>query len=813
MLTSINPQYNRTDTLTQMPRQKLSRKDKTEEWMKACVDAAISSVNLYGDSGRRSPSATKLRNYRLFNNQIDKSDFEHLTNPYKLKDFTAPASLQAYDVVSRLFSTLLGEESKRQFNPVIRAINEEAITGKANKQKELLIQALNEMLMAEIKKAQGEQPQEQPQTPEQVERYMRYHYKDIREKLASNIYSYLKRYLKLDNIFQDGYKDSLIAAEEIYCIDEISGEPIVYRCNPLELFFILPHNSDHIDEAEIVVEQTEASLSKIVDDYYEYLTEDQIKLLENQHTNSDFIAPITPAWALNNGNNMISGGASLGTTTPTNIKVYKCTWASFRKMGKLKYIDPFTGEEQIDEVSEEYRIPRGDTTQSIEWFWIKEYYYGVKLGAQTDIYLRLGPKKNQFRATDNHSRCRSGYVGTVYNATNAIAVSLMDRLAPWIYQYISAWYRLELLMASNMGNIAQIDIARMPDGWEIDKWLYYASMMHIMFTDSFAEGKKGYATGKLAGNMQNTDKVLPLEVGNSIQHYINVLAFLENKLKETSGITDQRLGDISPTELVGNTERAVTQSANITETWFRVHNNTKLRVIECLIEVAKNCWKDKSKKLQYITDDMATVFFEVDGNVLMDAEYGVFVTNSAKDHEVAETLKGLLQAAIQNDKIQLSEVIDIIETESIADTKDRLKKSEENFHERQMQIAKAQEEGQQKMADAQHEHEAWLMENENWNKQLDRENKIQLEELRAYQGQESLDQDGNGVPDPVELSKLSLEQSRLAFEKREADRLHTREQSKQKLEEKRLAQEKVIKEKEIAVKKIAAKKKPASPKK
>lgn len=378
----------------------------------------------------------------------------------------------------------------------------------------------------------------------------------------------------------------------------------------------------------------------------------------------------------------------------------------------------------------------------------------------------------------------------------------MDRLSPWIYQYYVQWYRTELLMASNMGKFMEIDLAKIPQGWDIQKWLYYASIMKITFKDSFAEGVKGYATGKLAGQFQGNNQVMDMELGNSIQHHISILQLIENKIKDTAGITDQRMGDISPTELVGNTERAVTQSSNITEMWFRIHNNTKLRVIEAMIEVAKNCWKDKNKKLQYITDDLATVFFEVDGNVLMDAEYGIFVGNSAKDYEVRETLKQLMQAALQNDKITLSEVVDINEAESIADIRDRLKKSEELFHQRQMEMAKANEAHEAKIEADKQAHEQVIMDNDNWNKQLDRENKLQIEELRTYMGAQDMDQNDNGIPDPIEISKLSLEQSRLAFEKREADRLHQREGRAQNLEEKRLNQEKVIKEKEIAVKRL-----------
>ena len=53
------------------------------------------------------------------------------------------------------------------------------------------------------------------------------------------------------------------------------------------------------------------------------------------------------------------------------------------------------------------------------------------------------------------------------------------------------WYRTELLIATNQGKIALIDIALIPDGWDVEKWMYYATAMKFGFINSFNEGKKG----------------------------------------------------------------------------------------------------------------------------------------------------------------------------------------------------------------------------------------------------------------------------------------------------------------------------------
>ena len=111
-----------SSTMTYMPIQKKSFKEKGTEWKENCINSVINICYTYGKT-RRGASGTKKRNYNLFNNKINKADFDYVLNPFnlskdKIKEFNFPASLQAYDIWSKYFHLLLGEESKRLFNPL-----------------------------------------------------------------------------------------------------------------------------------------------------------------------------------------------------------------------------------------------------------------------------------------------------------------------------------------------------------------------------------------------------------------------------------------------------------------------------------------------------------------------------------------------------------------------------------------------------------------------------------------------------------------------------------------------------------------------
>ena len=473
------------------PRQKLSRRKKTQKWGEECIEAGLGLVGIY-DHTRRSSRFKKKRNYDLYNGKFDKKDLEYVTDPLGLGGTAElPATLQYYDVVSPIFNLLFGEEAKRAFTVIVRSINEEAITSKEEEKKNRVLQYFQEMMrqsmdafLQQQPDPQSEQEQQEllraaqqniPEELKRIQKYFDYDFQDMNESIANKLLNFLEREQNLKSKFAKGWEDALIAGEEIYCVEEISNEPTVRRVNPLEFYCLLPHNEDYVDNADIIVEDTFMSINTVIDNFYEDLTPAQIDKLEKEQGNRGSIDsqsilnyPAQEKLYIENreGND---GNSSLFNyyDQDGNIRVTKVVWKSMRKIGRLTYYDEL-GMPQEMMVGETYKINEA-IGESVEWMWINEYWEGTKIGENTYINIRVRPQ--QFRNMDNISICSSGYVGTIYNANNAQSVSLMDRLVPWVYMYITLWYRLELAIASNQGKIALIDLSLVPDGWEIEKWM------------------------------------------------------------------------------------------------------------------------------------------------------------------------------------------------------------------------------------------------------------------------------------------------------------------------------------------------------
>jgi hypothetical protein len=211
------------------------------------------------------------------------------------------------------------------------------------------------------------------------------------------------------------------------------------------------------------------------------------------------------------------------------------------------------------------------------------------------------------------------------------------------------------------------DTASVPDTWKVEKWLHFAKVNHIAIKNSFNEGKKGAATGKLyAALNSNSTGVVDASVSNEIQFNIQLLDWLDVQMGKACGITPQRLGQVSNRETVGGVERATLQSSHITESIFARHDNLKKRAMECFVDTSKIALKGRKKKFEYITSTGAKRLMEIDGDEYNECDYGLVVDNSQGTQLLSQKLDTLAQAGLQNQLFNFSTLMKLYSTDSIS---------------------------------------------------------------------------------------------------------------------------------------------------
>ena len=440
-----------------------------------------------------------------------------------------------------------------------------------------------------------------------------------------------------------------------------------------------------------------------------------------------------------------------------NLRVLRVYWKSRRRIKKVKSYNKETGEEEFNFYPETYILNK-DEGEEEEIFYINEAWEGVKIGS--DIYVNMRPRPIQYNRLSNPSRCHFGIIGSVYNLNENRPFSLVDMMKPYNYLYDAVHDRLNKLLAKNWGKIIQLDLAKVPTGWDVEKWMYYARTNNIAVVDSFKEGNLGAATGKLAGAMNNASSgVIDAELGNIIQQDINLLEFIKMEMSDVAGITKQREGQVSNRETVGGVERATLQSSHITEWLFVIHEDVKKRVLEAFLETAKIAMRGRSKKFQYILSDNSMKVMDIDGDEFAEADYGLVVDNSSGIQDLNAKLDTLAQAALQNQTLSFSTIIKLYSSCSIAEKMRLIEKDEKAIQERQSQAQQqeAQMKQQQIQADMQlKQQELAQSEQENIR---DNETKIAIAQMAA-----NASQDGIEEPEFSEESKANLMEKMREFD-------------------------------------------------
>lgn len=761
------------------PAQKLPMSKKTQAWKEACVDYVVGA----GDSGfggnGRSRSDEMQTYYDLYNSIYNEKDLKYVTNPFK-QDDGFPAIAQDYNIIKPYVDQLLGEETKRPFNFHPQRTSDIAASEMQEKAKEMLMDYIQATIASKLSPEQAARYEQalatgEIQTPEAIAKYLQKDYKDIAETEAYHALQFLKRKLNLTHEFYKGWKDALIGGEEIYYVGVINGDPYVERVNPM--YFDYEHSLDleFIDDAAWCRRKMIMSATEIYDRFYDKMSERQLNELlelidqrpgagnnpEIRKTSMDY-----ESIKLHKINSFTDNPFDVD-----HITVYHCCWKSFKKIGFVTLLNPETGEAEEFQVDEDYKVT--GTEQSVEWDWIIEVWEGYRIG--DDMYIGIQPIEYQHISADNPNSQKLPYTGVVYNNTNSKPRSLVSMMKPLQYMYIVVWYRLELALSRDKGKVAVMDITQIPKSMNIDvnKWMHYLSALGVAFINPYDEGWD--IPGREGGKPSQFNQLSSwdLTMSNVIAEYIQLMQKIEDMVAKLTGITPQRQGQIAASELVGNTNTAVSMSYHITEPWFWNHNQVKRRVLTMLLNTSKAAWKDSKKYLNYILDDATRAFVQLSDNFFYE-DMDIFVDDSTKNQQYIDQLKQLLQPAMQNGA-SLLDIAEIITLDNMSMIKNRLEEIEQKRMEQMQQQQQAEQQAQQQMAEQQNqlkEEELMLKEAEldlekykvdqdRYKAEQDNATKITVAQINSYRGAENMDQDMNGIPDPIEIGKQALEQQKI----------------------------------------------------
>tara|TARA_B100001778_G_scaffold184661_1_gene152052 strand:- start:1104 stop:3686 length:2583 start_codon:yes stop_codon:yes gene_type:complete len=779
---------------------KTEKQKKDDSWIKNTMDYfANQSYAMYVRN-----RDTFAKNYDLMKGILRREDFyqepevRSFTDQL-VTDADLPAYVKMYSIVTTPVNELVGEISKRPDSFRVKAFDDDSqaqeLQFKTDTLQAYVVGKVKQQVVQKAAMAGEEISQEDlekltfDQVKDQLDSYT-----SVAEKWANHVLTAQKADFNLKEKSEEAFRDLLISARQFYHIYEDNSKTgyNIEVCNPRNTWYLTTPNKKYISDptgrkqgsyAAGTVEVME--LSEIIEAVPE-LTKEEIDHLrtslqdyglinarESNLTNPDVTPgidsitydtydPLVLQTRMIIESEMKENDDGLrdflGLTNNVSAFGYKYVvirayWVSKKKIGRLVYLDEL-GNEQSTLVDENYKNGMMPTQISLEWGWVNQWYQGIKIGP--DIY-HVKP----YTLLDY-----CPIIGTVYEQKNTEAKSLVDLMKPFQVIYNVCMNQLYKLLEKEMGKVQLMSLRHIPipkDGDAqdaLEMWEMEARNRGVVFVDDSPENLK-------APSSFNQFTSLDLTRTQEIQSRYTLAQQMKVECWELIGMSKQRMGSVAASETATGTRTAMQQSYSQTEPLFVAHEYVQGQLYQAIVDAALYIeGKKPQSTLSYITNEGESAFVQVNGTDLSLRDIQVFLTNRPEDTQMFNELRQLSQAVIQNGGT-LYDVIELYSTKSMREMKKTFKELRDKMdaqQKQQMELQQQQQQAQQQQAQAALQQAKQMkMEdqiNSDRQNELDRVNKKEIALINAMaKGPQIVgaDDDGSGVPDIVELSKLSAE--------------------------------------------------------
>lgn len=702
-----------------LPKQKVTKAEKTPEWYKENALWIRDNASFYS-----SDRWELVALYEAAMGIINPNEYKYVLNPYNTPEQNLrkyPAQLRNYDIITPIIGLYLGEKGEKPFNHTVISVNSEA----PNDYTDSLNQEVEKVIAQHIVNGLNDQgmqtgvPSKEVPPIDQVVANHKETYNDERAKYGQEALDYIKYDLNLKDNYQEALFDWLAVGRNYTYKDVYKNDLLHNIVPPLEMWHGTS-STGFVEDSNWAMRKTRMNLNDCIDRFHEELNKpveeknkdgkDQtlIDVLEAKFRNGNEVVSTTFNQIPNLDKVTTSAATNPFTDNNGLLDVFHCVWKSFRKYGILSYVDEI-GTNQTVEVDEEYKLNKEKGDIEIEWLWENEVHETYILGEGTFIYMR--PTQVQRNQLSNTSKCKLPYNGRIgYSERNRVQ-SVVKQIVPYQVLFNVYHFRGELTLARNKDKIMLMPKGLLPEGWETDKFLYFAEATGVAFFDE---------TKPNAAAVLNAIRGIDMGLGTYISQMRELLAGIKSEAWDSIGMNRQRYGDIKASDGKGNTDQATIRSSIISSEMFRRFERFEESDLQGLLDNSKLAWIN-GKKGMYINSNGRKAFLNVNGTDHCESDYGVFAINSAEEKAKLEQAKSYAFGWAQKGTSPASTVLEVLDSNNIAQLKEFISKAEA-----------IQQQYEQQQEQAQQQHEKDLDDKQTTRQDKDNQTKIEVATIQAH---------------------------------------------------------------------------------
>lgn len=676
------------------PKQRLSFRSKNKEWAiqnarymtSICVDAI-------------DPSYAEML-YRAANGELIPSDYTHITNPLnsdcdKHKKF--PAKLRNYDIISPSLLLLCGEKRRRGIASTVIARNSNVSSIKADKEKDLHLQMLrqmvyNEFIMQEVQ-AGGEPDLEQIEelTLQKIQEKVN----DIQDEVAIQGQISLDYMMDYNDVFSkvvEGFYHWLVTAR-VFSYRDLNGDEVIYDIvSPLEMRYNANSRVRFLEDAE-TIRRVRMTVNEVRDKFqgikgYTKEVDEQIEAIGG-YTASEHAFEISHHTQIDPGkasafdqlwNRLHRSSVRNMYSDEQGVLVEHIIWDSEVKVGQLTTINIF-GEVITLEVDEDFQ-PRED--EDVEWRWVKQKWECYMIDDR--FVVGWQPILHHQGSWGRPEDVKGPYNGRIINMKHVNPKSTVEKGLPFQIKHNILHYIAEKLMAKNMDQLVVLPLGLIPEkaGLDMEASMYYAQATNFLFVDD--------SNPKFANAIQGV-KVMNSSLAGHLQNIYELMLYNIREWDLQIGLNDQRKGQMAARDGKAVTENAIFRSSVMTEELFAQYEEFEERDLNCMLELSRYAFSE-GKRATFLNRDGKQILFDVLGEDYTYWDYLVKVSSSSREQEKLELARQQAQAIAQNSNGRFSPLFKLIKSNNISEILEEMEQLEEQIQQEIQQSQQAEQEAQ-----------------------------------------------------------------------------------------------------------------------
>jgi len=487
------------------------------------------------------------------------------------------------------------------------------------------------------------------------------------------------------------------ATEECY----VKFEPQVNVLNietihPVDYYRIPKENSIFTEEDEAGFIRHRMTIRDILDEFGNYLTEDDVSYLEgllgrNITGRVDISAKQIydryieyPSMANSIKGKLGTNKESIFANDVNSVDVYELYIKTKRKVGILTYLD-LQGQLQTRNVGDTYEIDLENGDVSIEWEWEDEVWKGYRFGNGygAGVYIPLRPISVQRNELSVKNSCKIPIVGIgslLYDfARKPVPARMISHQA--LYVILTNKYRKELAKFHGFINLIAESILSDSDEFTQEARLEYMYKDNLLIFNDSEVDVNTLQSLRTIGNTGQAD-------------YIRAIDEMRKGVKaeawDLANMNAERFGQIDTKGGMSNTQEAIRRVSTGSVLLFTMFDMLKERLYQAISDYGRIVYVD-GIQTDFMNANKEIIELDVNHEELISSEIGIHFTVNILEKEKIDSIRN----AIVSTNVQSGNTLDAINAlneDDLSSLKVHAAKLQKIKEAREEQLAKQEQE-------------------------------------------------------------------------------------------------------------------------